>query len=114
MPQSMSNDPRADKELTANKTAPAANSSRAERIAQRLNAVFSPGTLEVVDESAKHKGHAGAKPEGETHFRIVMESARFAGLTRVARQRLVNEALKGEFDAGLHALSLKLAAPGEI
>ncbi|HVY02429.1 MAG TPA: BolA family protein, partial [Caulobacterales bacterium] len=79
----MSNDPRANKELTENKTAPAANSSRAERIAQRLNAVFAPRTLEVVDESAKHKGHAGARPEGETHFRVDMESARFAGLARV-------------------------------
>ncbi|HVY02391.1 MAG TPA: BolA family protein [Caulobacterales bacterium] len=109
----MSNDPRANKELTANKTAPAAISSRAERIAAKLNALFAPAALEVADESAKHEGHAGARPGGETHFRIEMESARFRGLNRVARQRLVNEALKAEFDAGLHALSLKLKAPGE-
>lgn len=113
MVESMSNDPDADKELTANKTAPAANSSRAERIATKLNAVFAPGLLEVVDESAKHKGHAGARPEGETHFQVTMESSQFAGMIRIARQRLVNDALKAEFDAGLHALSLKLKAPGE-
>ena len=89
------------------------SSPRAERIAQTLNALFAPQALEVVDESGKHKGHAGARPEGETHFRVEMTSARFADSSRVARQRLVNDALKDEFAAGLHALAMTLKAPGE-
>jgi BolA family transcriptional regulator, general stress-responsive regulator len=109
MGKSMSNEPGANKELTANIQPP----TRADRIAQRLNALFSPGLLQVEDESGKHKGHAGSRPEGETHFLVTMQAEAFAGLSRVARQRLVNDALKDEFAAGLHALALKLKAPGE-
>jgi BolA protein len=90
-----------------------AASSRAERIARKLNALFAPRALEVTDESAKHKGHVGARPEGETHFLVTMTSAAFVGRTRVERQRMVNDALKAEFAAGLHALSLRLKAEGE-
>ena len=109
----MRNPAHANKELTADKMTEFAAPTRAERIAQTLNALFAPTALEVVDESAKHKGHAGARPEGETHFKVEMTSARFAGLSRVDRQRLVNGALKGEFDGGLHALAMALKAPGE-
>jgi BolA protein len=109
----MSNDPDANKELTGEFLTSAAVSSRAERIAEKLNAQFAPSLLDVADDSAKHKGHAGARPEGETHLNVTMTSAKFSGLTRLARHRLVSAALKDEFDAGLHALSMKLQAPDE-
>ena len=80
---------------------------------ERLTAAFEPSRLEIVDESARHAGHAGARPEGETHFTVEIESAAFEGLSRVARQRLVNQAVAEQFAAGLHALSIRARAPGE-
>lgn len=80
---------------------------------ERLTAAFEPSRLEIVDDSAKHAGHAGARPQGETHFTVEIESAAFAGLSRVDRQRLVNRALAEQFAAGLHALSVRARAPGE-
>jgi BolA protein len=79
----------------------------------RLRAAFSPVHIALTDESARHAGHAGARPEGETHYRLAMVSPAFEGLSRVARQRLVYQALHEEFDRGLHALSLDLKTPGE-
>jgi BolA family transcriptional regulator, general stress-responsive regulator len=94
--------------------------NRKDRIEAALRAAFAPQSLEIADDSAKHAGHAHrmtqpghAGPEGETHYSVAMISAAFVGLNRVARQRAVNEALKAEFDSGLHALGLKLKAPGE-
>jgi BolA protein len=108
----------AGKELTSVKSAYPPNASRPdrsrkERLAETLNASFSPAALEVIDESAGHAGHAGARAEGQTHYRIRMTAAAFAGQSRVARQRAVNEAVKDEFGLGLHALALELKAPGE-
>jgi BolA protein len=76
-----------------------------------LTQVFTPEALEVIDDSARHAGHAGASPEGETHFNVEIIAAAFSGQTRVQRQRAVNAALKEEFDSGLHALSIKARAP---
>ncbi len=87
--------------------------SRASRIRAALEAAISPVELEVRDDSALHAGHAGARPGGETHYHVRAVAPVFAGLNRVARTRLVNEALRAEFDAGLHALALTLRAPGE-
>ena len=87
--------------------------SVAETIRQKLTERFSPTRLVVVDESHRHAGHAGARPEGETHFAVTITSAGFAGLGRVARQRLVYDALKVELAGGLHALSLVTRAPDE-
>jgi BolA protein len=98
-----------DKELTNDQN----GASRADRIRSALESAFSPAALTIDDESARHAGHAGAAAGGETHYRVRMVAAAFAGLTRVARQRLVNAALKGEFDSGLHALALELKAPEE-
>lgn len=84
--------------------------SRIHRIESVLAEMFAPQTLQVVDDSARHAGHAGAAPEGETHFNIVIESEKFAGMTRVAMQRAVMAALKPEFETGLHALSIKARA----
>lgn len=86
-----------------------------ERIRSKLTAGLAPTRLEIVDDSQRHHGHAGAAPdgEGETHFNVAVESAAFAGQSRVARQRLVHELLAAELRERVHALSLKLTAPGE-
>jgi BolA protein len=88
---------------------------RAARIEQTLTAAFAPASLAIVDESARHAGHAErvGLAAGETHFNVTLVSARFAGMNRVARSRAVHEALDAEFREGLHALSLKLSAPDE-
>jgi BolA protein len=87
--------------------------SVADTIRQKLTERFSPTRLVVVDESHRHAGHAGARPGGETHFAVTITSAGFAGLGRVARQRLVYDALKAELAGGLHALSLVTRTPDE-
>lgn len=84
---------------------------RFSRIQQCLSDTFSPAHLKITDDSAKHAGHAGASPEGETHYTVEIVAEAFRGLSRVAAQRLVMSALKSEFDSGLHALSLKAKAP---
>ncbi len=86
--------------------------NRSERIAATLAAAFAPVSLRVIDDSAQHAGHGGARPGGETHYTVEMVSAAFVGQSRVARSRAVNAALQPEFDSGLHALSLRLEAPG--
>lgn len=87
---------------------------RAERMAAALKAAFENAEIDIQDDSAKHAGHAGAAPGGQTHFRVRIIAAAFEGLSRVERHRRVNAALKGEFDAGLHALALTALAPGEV
>jgi BolA protein len=84
----------------------------ADRIRNNL-AVLQPVVLELVDQSEAHRGHAGWRDGGETHFDLTVVSAAFAGKSRVQRQRLVLGALKEEFEAGLHALSIQARAPGE-
>lgn len=85
--------------------------TRAERIRTAIETSFAPARVEVLDESHRHAGHAGARPEGETHYRVIVVSPAFAGLSRVARSRAVHEILAAEFAAGLHALSLSLQTP---
>jgi BolA protein len=87
--------------------------NRASRLEAKLRATFAPIELQVQDDSARHEGHAGATPGGETHFNVRIVSETFTGLSRVARSRAVNTAVADEFATGLHALSLKLRAPGE-
>lgn len=87
--------------------------NRADRIHATLSAHFAPESIEVRDESHLHAGHAGARPEGETHYAVRLVSPVFAGMSRVARSRAVQEKLAAEFGGGLHALSLSLRAPGE-
>jgi BolA protein len=84
----------------------------ADRIRARLTEAFAPASLEVVDESDLHKGHAGHRPEGDTHFRVRIAAEAFRGKTRVEAHRMVNAAMKGEFDRGLHALAIEAKAPG--
>ncbi|HET9232112.1 MAG TPA: BolA family protein [Vitreimonas sp.] len=87
--------------------------SRAERMQTLLTAQFAPQKIVIEDQSALHAGHAGARPGGQTHYRLTLVSQAFEGLTRVARQRLVYHALREEFETGLHALSLDLKTPRE-
>jgi BolA family transcriptional regulator, general stress-responsive regulator len=84
-----------------------------ERIVARLTEELDPSFLDVIDESDRHAGHAGARPGGGTHYRVRIVSPKFAGLSRVARHRLVYGVLPAEFAAGLHALALDAKAPGE-
>ena len=86
-------------------------------IRDKLTAAFTPVALEVLDESARHAGHAGATRDdgsrGETHFHVRLVSAAFEGLSRVERQRRVYGALKEELAGPVHALSLSALTPGE-
>ena len=87
--------------------------TRAERLEQALRRAFSPAFLAVVDDSARHAGHAGARPEGETHYSVLLVSEAFRGQSRVARHRAVHDVLAREFGQGLHALALTLRTPEE-
>ena len=84
-----------------------------EAIQNKLQAAFEPTRLEIVDDSARHSGHAGAREGGESHFNVMIESTAFAGAGKVARQRMVYRALSEELAGPLHALSVKALAPGE-
>ncbi|KQW70638.1 transcriptional regulator [Phenylobacterium sp. Root77] len=84
-----------------------------EAIQHKLTATFSPTRLEIEDDSDRHAGHSGAKPGGESHFNVLIESPAFAGASKVVRQRLVYKALAEELAGPVHALSLKAFAPGE-
>jgi len=85
----------------------------ANAIDNKLRTRFAPSRLSIEDESSKHRGHAGHREGGESHFRVEIVSAAFEGKSRVARQRLVYETLKAELDAGLHALALTTLTPAE-
>lgn len=84
-----------------------------ERIRRKLTEGLGPARLEVTDQSHQHAGHAGAHPQGETHFHVLVVSERFAGLGRVARQRLVYGLLADELAERVHALSITAMAPDE-
>jgi len=84
--------------------------NRSERIHKTLTDAFTPEHLDVVDDSHKHAGHAGARPEGETHYTVTISSPAFEGMSRVAIQRAVMATLQPEFESGLHALSIKASS----
>jgi BolA protein len=85
----------------------------AQAIRDKLTAAFQPERLEVIDDSARHAGHAGSREGGESHFDVVIVAAAFKGQGRVQRQRAVYSALSEELAGPVHALSLKAFAPGE-
>lgn len=85
----------------------------AEIMRRKLTEALVPTQLAIVDESHRHAGHAGARPEGETHFRIEIVSSAFEGLSRVERQRLVHRVLATELAGRVHALSLATRTPEE-
>ncbi|HWU02611.1 MAG TPA: BolA family protein [Novosphingobium sp.] len=85
----------------------------AQEIQELLTAAFAPARLEVINDSQNHAGHMGDDGTGESHFTVIIESDAFAGVGRVARQRLVNGAL-GDIPGGrVHALAIRALAPGE-
>ena len=87
--------------------------SMAARIEAKLTAAFRPSRLEVADRSEAHRGHAGWREGGETHFQVTLVSAAFSGQSRLARQRAVYDALAEELAGGLHALQITARAPEE-
>ncbi len=78
-----------------------------------LTTAFAPLYLAVINDSASHSGHSGDDGSGESHFTIKIESAAFAGVNRVMRQRMVNAALGDIPGQRVHALAIKARAPGE-
>jgi BolA family transcriptional regulator, general stress-responsive regulator len=86
--------------------------SVAARIRERL-AALDPVDLDLVDESAQHAGHAGARPGGNTHWRLTIVSPRFAGQSTVARHRMVYQALGELMQNPIHALAINARAPEE-
>ncbi|MBS0644068.1 MAG: BolA family protein [Acetobacteraceae bacterium] len=95
----------------------ASSTSRADRIRTALTEAFAPSVLQIQDDSHRHAGHAGAHPNGQTHYSVLLVSAAFEGVNRVARSRAVHSALQSEFgekdEGGLHALALTLRTPAE-
>ena len=87
--------------------------SVAETITTKLNEAFAPDEIELIDESEKHRGHAGWREGGATPCRLRMISGRVAGPSRIARQRAVNRVLAEELAGPVHALVMELRAPGE-
>lgn len=75
-------------------------------ITAKLKEAFAPIRLEVFDESARHHGHAGARPEGETHFRVVIRAEAFRGKSRLERHRMIHGALAEELRGPVHALAI--------
>ena len=82
-------------------------------IETRLMAALSPTRLAVINDSARHSGHMGDDGTGESHFTVEIESAAFAGIARLERQRMVNRALGDLPGQKVHALAIKAKAPGE-
>jgi BolA family transcriptional regulator, general stress-responsive regulator len=87
--------------------------ARRDLITEKLSKAFAPASLDVVDESHQHVGHAGHRPGGETHFRVHIVAEAFRGKSRLERHRMVNETLAGELADGVHALAIHASAPGE-
>ncbi len=85
----------------------------ADSIRAKLTEALHPTRLDIVDDSHRHAGHAGARREGESHFTVTIVSAAFAGQSRVARQRVVYGLLAAELNSDVHALSLATLTPEE-
>ncbi len=84
-----------------------------DRLTRKLTEAFTPESLNVADESHQHEGHAGARPGGQTHFRVYIVSAAFKGKTRIERHRMINAALADDLAGGVHALAIHATAPDE-
>ncbi len=87
--------------------------TRAERLEAALTQAFAPTLLRVMDDSARHAGHIGAQPGGQTHYSVLLVTKAFDGMNRVARSRAVHATLEREFAGGMHALALTLRTPDE-
>jgi BolA protein len=80
---------------------------------RRLNSALSRSRIALIDDSEQHRGHGGYNPAGESHFTLRIESAAFAGKSRVERQRMIHAALGDLLHERVHALSIRATAPGE-
>ena len=87
--------------------------SVADAIRAKLTAAFAPQRLDIYDDSEKHHGHAGVRHGGESHFRVMIVSVAFEGLSRLDRHRRINETLADELHAQVHALALTTLTPDE-
>jgi BolA protein len=85
----------------------------ADTITAKLTEAFAPQSLKVEDESHQHAGHAGHREGGQTHYRVYIVAEAFKGKTRIERHRMINTTLSDELAAGVHALAIHAAAPGE-
>ena len=85
----------------------------AQAIRVKLEQAFAPASLSILDESHLHAGHAGHDERGESHFAVAMQSAAFAGKSRIERQRMVYAVLEAELKSRVHALRLSLVASRE-
>jgi BolA protein len=85
----------------------------AAEIEKRLRAALAPEHLQVLNDSAKHRGHSGDDGSGESHFTVEVVAERFAGMSRIDRQRAVNAALAELLRDRIHALAIRARAPGE-
>lgn len=85
----------------------------ADIIRSKLEAALAPEVLEIEDQSERHRGHAGYREGGESHFHLTVVADAFSGKSRVERQRLVHRALAEELKEQIHALSMTVKAPGE-
>ena len=82
-----------------------------QRISAKLIEAFAPASLQVIDESHHHAGHSGSRPDGESHFRVVVVAEAFRGKSRVEQHRMVNAALADELKQRVHALAIQASAP---
>jgi len=89
------------------------NGPVASEMLRRLRAALAPSRVELVDDSEAHRGHGGYNPAGESHFTLRIESAAFAGRSRIDRQRMVHAALGDLLEERVHALSIRATAPEE-
>jgi BolA protein len=85
-----------------------------QNLARKLTEAFSPAALDIIDESHQHHGHAGAHPQGESHFRIKIVAQGFKGKSRVERHRMVNSVLADELKKRVHALVIEAKSPDEV
>ena len=82
-----------------------------QRITKKLGESFAPAALQVIDESHHHAGHAGSRPDGESHFRVIIVAEAFRGKSRVEQHRMVNAALAEELKERVHALAIQSSSP---
>jgi BolA protein len=85
----------------------------ADIISKKLTEAFAPQSVEVLDESHQHEGHAGHREGGQTHFSVYIVAQAFKGKSRIERHRMINSILSDELASGVHALAIHAAAPGE-
>lgn len=85
----------------------------ANRMEKLLREAFAPSALSIMDDSAKHAGHSGARAGGESHFTLTIESKEFIGKSHVERHRMIYTVLRPLLDDGLHALAIEAKATGE-